>query len=64
MGTHFLAFADDFGICGTAEDTFRLRRMLETAASNAVQWLEDVGLQIAPHKTEVIVLTKKRHHNY
>lgn len=55
-----MAFSDDLAIVGTAEDTTHLNRILETAASKAIQWLQEVGLQIAPQKSEVIVLTKKK----
>lgn len=63
VGAKFLAFADDVAVVGTAEDTFRLKTLLETAASNAVRWLENIGLQISGQKTETIVLMRQRHRN-
>lgn len=63
VGTKFLAFADDVAIVATARDTMQLKALLETAASRAIQWLSDIGLQIAPQKTEALVLTRRRHHN-
>lgn len=61
--TKLLAFADDVAIIGTAEDTFQLKALLETVATRTVSWLENIGLHIAPQKTEVLVLTKKGRHN-
>jgi len=59
----FVAFADDVAIIATAEDTTKLKTLLESVAQKAKQWLSSVGLNLAINKTEIIELENKRHHN-
>lgn len=62
-GTKLLVFADDVTIIATVEDTMQLKILLEQTTTRAVDWLSKAGLQIAPQKSEVLVLTRQRHHN-
>jgi len=63
VGARYLAFADDVAIIAKAIDTIQLKEKLQTAAEKTRDWLINAGLQLALHKTEMLVITKRRHHN-
>ena len=59
-GVASIGFADDIGVTVVA----RLLEEVELYANEAVyeikSWLENAGLQLAEHKTEVVLITKRR----
>lgn len=63
MGARYLAFADDVAIIAQATDTIGLKNTLQTAAETTRDWMQNIGLHLALHKTEMLVITKTRTHN-
>lgn len=63
VGARYLAFADDVAILARAKDSWDLERILAAAAEKTSGWLRRVGLQLALHKSEAVIITKKRHYN-
>jgi len=63
VGAKYLAFADDVAIIAQAKDTIGLKNILQTAAEKTRDWMQKIGLQLALHKTEMLVIAKTRHHN-
>lgn len=62
-GVSFLAFADDVALVAVAKDSLALGQQLSVAAETVKKWLTDVGLHLAIHKSEALVITNKRKHN-
>jgi len=62
-GVEYLAFADDVALVATAKEAYELEEKLTTAAGKVSSWLESIGLILAVHKSEVVVITRKRKHN-
>lgn len=59
-GVDLIAFADDLAIICRHTSLPRLKTILEDAMATIVEWLESVGLQLAPHKTAAVRLSTKR----
>ncbi|KAL4082654.1 hypothetical protein QTP88_029715 [Uroleucon formosanum] len=57
-----LAFADDVAIVAVGHNADILEQDINATLLEVSSWLSDNGLQLAPEKTECIVLTKK--HSY
>ncbi|KAE9545560.1 hypothetical protein AGLY_001103, partial [Aphis glycines] len=62
-GVEYLAFADDVVLVATAKEPYELEGKLTTAAGKVSSWLESIGLKLAAHKSEVVVITRMRKHN-
>ncbi|KAL4083690.1 hypothetical protein QTP88_029006 [Uroleucon formosanum] len=62
-GVEYLAFADDVALVATAKDAYELEEKLTVAAERVSSWLESTGLKLAVHKSEVVVITRKRKNN-
>lgn len=62
-GVEYLAFADDVALVATAKEPYELEGKLTTAAGKVSSWLESIGLKLAAHKSEVVVITRMRKHN-
>lgn len=58
-----IAFADDIALVSKARENYTIEKDLTESARRVCAWLEETGLQIAAHKSEVIVITNKRTHN-
>lgn len=56
-GARYLAFADDIAIIARDRDTMQLQRILTSAVEDTTSWLQRAGLQLAAHKTEVMVIS-------
>jgi len=57
-GAQLVAFADDVAVVGVARDGTRMADLLNPVLDDISTWTEN-GLQLAPHKTEAIILTRK-----
>lgn len=60
---HFLAYADDVALVAKAKETFELECILTEATARTVDWLSEIGLNIAAHKSEAVVFSNRRRHN-
>jgi hypothetical protein len=58
-----IAFADDIALICKASDNYRIENDLSEAAKRAHTWLSEVGLQLAAHKSEIMVITRRRKNN-
>jgi len=58
-GVQLVGFADDVAVVGIARDGARTTALLNPVLANISSWMSNNGLQLAPHKTEAIVLTRK-----
>uniref|UniRef100_A0A2S2NGF1 Reverse transcriptase domain-containing protein n=1 Tax=Schizaphis graminum TaxID=13262 RepID=A0A2S2NGF1_SCHGA len=63
VGARYLAFTDDVAIIPQATDIIGLKNTLQTAAKTTRDWMQNIGLHLALHKTEMLVITKTRTHN-
>jgi hypothetical protein len=55
-GVSFLAFADDVALVAVAKDSILLGTALSKAAEITRNWLTDIGLQLAIHKSEALIV--------
>lgn len=55
-----VAFADDVAVVTTGPTTEKLEEVTNEALHTVAKWMERNGLKLAAHKTEAVVLTKKR----
>lgn len=55
-----VAFADDLALVAKANDNFTLKQVISEAADCAHRWLVSAGFQLAVHKSELIVITRKK----
>lgn len=62
-GVDVLAFADDVALVAKANDCIKLQQLLTTAAQKVLNWLTQVGLSLAVHKCEAMIITRTRTHN-
>jgi len=62
-GVKYLAFADVIAIIAQAKDTIELKNILQIAVERTRDWMHSTGLQLALHKTKLLVISKTRHHN-
>jgi len=63
VGTKYLAYADNVAIIVQAKDAIELKNILQIAAEKTMNWMQNTGLHLAFHKTEMFVITKTRTHN-
>lgn len=63
VGAIYLSFADDVAIIAQATDTIGLKNIMQTAAEKTRNWMQNIVLHLALHKTEMLVIKKKRYHN-
>lgn len=59
-GCNKVGFADDIGVVGVAIEDFVLEDIMNTAIDAIANWQVNCGLQLAPEKTEAVMLTGKR----
>lgn len=60
IGVYSWAYADDKAIVVTARTESDLMQKADIAIAAVIQWLESNGLQIAPEKTEAVLLIGRR----
>ncbi|KAL4104344.1 hypothetical protein QTP88_019645 [Uroleucon formosanum] len=63
VGVEYLAFADDVALIARANDSIKLEQLLTSSAQVVHSWLTGVGLALAEHKCEAMILTRTRTHN-
>lgn len=63
IGVSFLAFADDVALVAEAKDSIALGHLLSKSAEIVQRWLLNIGLELATHKSEALIITKTRTHN-
>lgn len=59
----FLAFANDVALVTVARYSIALGNLLTTSAEIVHKWLLNIGIQLAVHKSEPLVLTNTRTYN-
>jgi len=59
----YLPFADDVALIARAKDSIKIEQLLTSSAQIVHGWLTRVGLSLAEHKSEVMIITKTRTHN-
>ena len=55
-GVDLLAYADDLALIVKAKSMHDLRQRAERATEQVCMWMDEVGLEVAPQKTEAVVL--------
>jgi len=58
--TELIGYADDIAILATAKREEELKLKAEIAVRKVTRWMESKGLEVAPEKTEVVVLAGRR----
>jgi len=59
-GVQLVAFADDVAVIGTARTGELASALMNPALQTIATWMRENGLQLAPQKSECVVLTKKK----
>ncbi|KAL4084113.1 hypothetical protein QTP88_027948 [Uroleucon formosanum] len=62
-GVQLVAFADDVAVIGTARTGELAGTLMNPALQTIATWMRENGLQLAPQKSEFVVLTKKKIYN-
>jgi hypothetical protein len=62
-GVEFLAYADDVALVARGKDVCILERLLTSGAGVIVEWMASMGLELALHKSEAMVITNSKTHN-
>lgn len=62
-GVEIVVYADDVAIVARVVKTFNVGELLEDAAEKIADWLEDIGIQFALQKTELLLPTRKKTFN-
>lgn len=58
-GVKLVAFADDVAVIAVAHNAELVERLVNPVLIQIVEWMTENGLQLAPDKSECVVLTKK-----
>lgn len=56
-----VAFADDIGIIVIDEDLERMKITANETIKDMIEWYKSEGLELAPHKSETLLLTGRKH---
>jgi len=59
-GVQVFAFADDIAVIGTARTGEQAGAVLNPALEKVARWMGENGLELAPQKTEAVILTRKK----
>jgi len=62
-GVQLISFADDLAVVGVAKTGEELEELVNPTLEKIDQWMTSRGLQLAHHKTEAVMLTKKWAYN-
>jgi len=57
---HLIGFADDLAVVGTAATGQLLEDLVNPVLQKIDEWMIDHGLELAHHKTEVVILSRRR----
>ena len=60
QGASVIGFADDIAVVVTAWSEAELQLQTNVAIENIINWLNKQGLQVAPEKTEAVILAGRR----
>lgn len=58
-GVKLVAFADDVAVVAVAHNAELIEQLVNPVLTDIVHWMSNNGLQLAPEKSECVVLTKK-----
>ena len=58
-GVIMLGFADDIALVARARTSAKVQEMMNDALERTASWLDRAGLEVAVHKTELVVFTSK-----
>ncbi|KAH8335102.1 hypothetical protein KR074_007232, partial [Drosophila pseudoananassae] len=58
--THLVGFADDIAVAAVAKTIQEAEEHCNAAIANAIGWLEQVGLSLAHHKTEAVLISSRK----
>ena len=58
-GVKTIGYADDLALLVQSRTPQELKRITETCAERIVNWMESQDLEIAPHKTEAVLIAKR-----
>jgi len=58
-GVQLIAFADDLAVVCIARDGAKIAELMNPVLAEISGWMTNNGLELAPQKTEAIVLTRK-----
>jgi len=58
-GVHLIGFADDLAVVGVARTRQSLEDVLNPVLALIDRWMSDRGLELAHHKSEAVMLTKR-----
>ena len=61
-GASLVGYADDIVLVITVKNLEEAQRKLDVAMRRILNWLREHSLQLATHKSEVVLLTRKRIH--
>ncbi|KAL1447444.1 hypothetical protein WDU94_005421 [Cyamophila willieti] len=59
-GVHLLAYADDLAMVVLADTVDKVESVAGEALDKICRWMDEVGLQLAPEKTEACLLTGRK----
>ncbi|KAH8404620.1 hypothetical protein KR215_005073, partial [Drosophila sulfurigaster] len=59
-GVNIVGFADDIAIVTVAKHLTDIEAKTNTAVKAVRDWLEEVGLRLAEHKTEAVLVTSRK----
>jgi len=63
QGVQLVDFADDLTVVGVTKTSELLENLLNPVIEKTDNWMTTRGLQLAHHKTEAVILTKKWAYN-
>lgn len=58
-----VAYADDIAVIARASVTSKVGKLLQETAENVVDWLANIGIQLAVEKTHLILPTRRKTYN-
>lgn len=63
-GVHLIGFADNQAVVGVAKSGELLKDLVNPVFESIYRWMTSRGLQLAHHKTEAVMITKRWAYNY
>lgn len=63
VDVQLIAYVDDIAIVAQTSVIYKVGELLEKAAETVTNWLENIGIELAIQKTEIILFTRKKTHN-
>ena len=62
QGVYMVGYADDLVVMVKAKREEQIEELANMAMANVSRWMNNHGLQLAPEKTETILLIGRKHH--